>query len=648
MTPPRSHNPFEEEHPMSASDTKTTDTKTPEADGALNAADIAAATNPTPNEDRGEVIEVAYPHRVPDFDARPHRVREFEEVIRAAMLGHAERAGEDPPSPAEIEREVARRRQEVADRRLDIQGALDEVAPEPRPRPACKVDRDIEVAAIMRLPVMVWAMFRLLLHTSGPAPSRLPMWRRLAVAAGMRMALAGVVPCASRTLEKFCKADPVLAWSHHWPAEPPTYRDEDGKWELSAFHKQLKKVLGERNPVRMWEAVNRTMLREYLGEHTVDERKGGQFANVADALSYIAVDAFLIEADLPQSKPISTDHARMQRGEDRKRCGFVIYKSPSGQVKRSVHGYKWMQLSLVRARGRVLHGDLFPANVSERDATLQLLTEAFQRWPELSLQKDIYLVGDALYDQSEQFAYELVFRFGIHPCFTRAGTISREYAHADTGGVPKCECGELAVLHEADKFPTPFYRHKRDLPAAGEYIFNSQGEVADNARLRWRCAKADPKARCAGAPDTYPRENPRLYTYAPHAGNHRRAGLRIALGCYRDVIESSFSQLKEMQLAGIGQNRPRWAGDDQMEHLVWMSVCALTARDLVQVNGVYDRVFAEAREENLLTAPTLTNKTPGPESLSEPEARAWEQDLKASAQAPVGWAELDPATDTFH
>ena len=290
--------------------------------------------------------------------------------------------------------------------------------------------------------------------------------------------------------------------------------------------------------------------------------------------------------------------------------------------------------------GLVLHGKLLPANCSERAETIKLLDELFELWPELKAQKDIILVGDALYDQDENFAYELVFRFGIHPCFVRAGTISREYQWAQTSGVPKCGCGDLAMLDEADKFPTPHYRRMHGLADAGQWVSKSDGEVLDNARLRWKCAHNVPGCK---APDTYPRENPRLYTWLPYAGNHHRAALRTALSAYRNVIESSFSTLKGMGLAGKDQARPRWAGDDQMDHLCWMAVTTMSARRVVHENGLYQEVYDEANSAGLLRAATLTNRAGLPD-MSEQEAVAWNRAWKRWAQAPPARPNSTPKT----
>jgi hypothetical protein len=611
----------------------------PELDG------IAPATRsdgtPIVGDETGGRIKVDYATRVPHPGERKHRRRAFPLLVEVEMRRRAERNGEPEPTDEDVAIEINRRLDEAAKRRINIEGALDEIAPESEAPDAHEVDRLVEEAAIMRLPVMVWAWLRLLTYTSGPKV--MPMWRRLAGATCMRMALASRRPCAKRLLEEFCKENRFLAWAYRWPGCPPADRPEQGPWELSAFHKQIKKVLGPANPFEMWAHVNRAMLLELLGEHRTHKTSGGRFANCAHALTYIAVDGFLIEADLPQEKPKSEALARMIRKEARKRCGYVQYTDSKGSVKKKCHGYKWMQLSLPKLGGLVLHGALFPANVDERKATMILIKEVFRLWPELKDQKEIFLIGDALYDQSEQFAYELTFRWGIHPVFPRAGSISSEHELAETEGVPKCHCGRWAAIKHAPDFPTPWRRKTKKLPEPGKWVTDRRGEVIDNARIRWECPKPDGK-KCRFSRDTYPRQNPRLYTYLPRNGDHSRAALRVALLSYRNTVESSFSVLKDMGLSGKSQDRPKWAGDDQMDHLIWMTVVAMTGRRLVHSNGLYEQVRDEATDLGLLTASMPTTSLPA--LLTEAEWKAAEEALKTYAKAPAGWPEIGEQTNS--
>lgn len=458
----------------------------------------------------GGTITVEYQESRPvHHQSRRHLKADFKTNLRIRMMNLRAREGEPAPTAAEINAEFERHLAITTEHRKSLQPALDQVSPELVAPDAGTVDRGVELAAVLRLPVMVWVWLRLLTWSSGP--KRAAMWRRLAVAVCMRAGFGSRRPQLNEILEDFTHENRFIAWTHQWPGPPPTARQRGKYWDLSAFYKQVKKVLGEGTQWKMWSAANRSMLLELLGGHTTDPRSGGRFENCPDALTYLMVDAMMIQADLPQRAPKDDEQAREWRGERRQNSGFVIYRNQLG-ISKKCHGYKWVQISSLKLGGLTLIGDLFPANVDERKATLKLLDRLFREWPELQHQKAIYLVGDSLYDHSEQFAYDLTFKYGIHGVFPRHGKINQSLPHVSTNGVPLCNCGQLATIDEACDFPTPLYRLNRNLPAAGQYILKDNGEVVDNARIRWRCPKPA-GARCDFHHDTYPRENPRLYTY---------------------------------------------------------------------------------------------------------------------------------------
>jgi hypothetical protein len=98
--------------------------------------------------------------------------------------------------------------------------------------------------------------------------------------------------------------------------------------------------------------VNRELVMELAGELVVRKHKNGKrttyFTKVHDAFKYLVVDAVLLEADLPQRKPIDDRHRELMRGAMRRRCGFLTYTRISAQlrvfVSRLVHGYKWLEI----------------------------------------------------------------------------------------------------------------------------------------------------------------------------------------------------------------------------------------------------------------------------------------------------------------
>lgn len=280
---------------------------------------------------------------------------------------------------------------------------------------------------------------------------------------------------------------------------------------------------------------NREMVLELAGEHTVDAQSGGRFSKIPDLLTYLAVDATLIEADLDQRKPKSEVEARMMRGQSRERCGFVVYRNRLGHVFSRWHGYKWVQIVSMKAGGLTLIGGLFPANVNERAATLLLLEQLVELYPEIQWQKNVFLVGDSLYDHSEDFAYELLTRFGIHGVFPRHGKLSADIPYGDNGGVPRCgSCGTDMRIKERRGFPTPLYRRQNGLAPAGEFIVkrgaDGDQEVWEAAEIRWE----RPTARCRSAKEqnpvgsykaqtsTYFRENPASTRICRTAATARR------------------------------------------------------------------------------------------------------------------------------
>lgn len=613
-------------------------------------------------DDLGGEVTVDYrATRTPHAGSTKRQKFTYYAALTESMRADAERQGLPEPTPGEI---AARFRSDVGEstqKRARIESALAKVAPELAAPDAHLFDRDIEVAAMRRIPSLLWIWMLMLQPKQGP--KRMPMWRRLAAAAVFQIGFAAVVPCTARILSPFCKDNRFLAWTHLWPGQPPTYPppparrrgEKQKRWELSAFYKQVKKVLGTGLPVSVWAAANREMVLGLAGEHTVDPQNGGRFSKIRDLLTYLAVDATLIEADLDQRKPKSEVEARMMRGQSRERCGFVVYRNRLGHVFRRCHGYKWVQIVSMKAGGLPLIGGLFPANVNERAVTLLLLAQLVKLYPEIQWQKNVFLVGDSLYDHSEDFAYELLTRFGIHGVFPRHGKLSADIPYGDNGGVPRCgTCGTDMRIKERRGFPTPLYRRQNGLPPVGELILKrgADGEesIWEAAEIRWECPSAacramkeqDSDGSFKAQTSTYFRENSRLYTYLPHAGDSPATALRIALTCYRNLIESSFSSLKERGFGGKDQARPRWAGDPQMEHLAWMAAVATTARRYIHATDAYVRAWDEADSLGLLKGsdPTRTARV-----ITAADWAVMEEQLLRTASAPPGWDHIDVAID---
>jgi hypothetical protein len=607
----------------------------------------------------GELPTAHRTNHIPHDESTTHEHETFRAHLRISMKKERERLGQPEPTPEEVEEEYKRMVAGSTQRRKSLNKTMREILPESACPDAKAVDDDIEVAAVLRLPEILWAWTMLLVgRDSGPKNHR--PWRRIVASCVLCMGFSDRFPDVRKIVTSFCKRDYSHAFTFLWPGEPPNYPDEPlpgekpKPWDLSACYKRLHWVLREHLTPGIWAAINRDMIREIAGAHHFDDKRGGRFANIPDALTYLLVDATFVEANISQRKPLDEEEARVMRNSDgqkkrvpiRARCGYLIYRVGNFISKRC-HGYKWVQISSLKLGGLTLIGGLFPANVSERDATLVLLDQLFKLFPELKQQREIYLIGDALYDNEYEFAYTLLFKYGIHGVFPRHGSLAQATPHVETGGVPACtreRCGGIQCRRkDARRFPTPLYRITHGLAPAGEWVLHPNHEalpvdeqIWDDAEIRWACPS------CGEIYKTRFAENPRLYTYLPHGGTSELAMLRISLLCYRNVIESAFSSMKGMGFAGTRLHRAKWADDIEMEHLAWMAATSMTARRLVHANGTYARVWRDAQALELLKSAMPTDVY---NPYTEDEWTQAERELIASARAPEGWEEIDLAID---
>ncbi len=449
------------------------------------------------------------------------------------------------------------------------------------------------------------------------------------------MGLGHKSPQIKEVRQSFLEANAVLAWSHFYPDKGP---------DPKSFYKAIEKLVDREaahSPDLLWQ-INAEHVRELLGPLVSDPREprcpSKCFERHPNALRHLLVDATLVEAHVDQAKEVNEEHRLLKVGSGRERVRHVVYRDDNGSVRKAAFGYKLMVISDLATSGLPLIWSVVPANADERAETLRLLPKLFELYPELHELRDIHLTGDALYDHSEQFAYELVFRWGIHPVFPPHGSYGAEHEWAKTLGVPVCNnCGQLMKFKDIDKFPTPYERRKRGYPRAGEYVRKVSGQIADDALIRWKC----PEKACIRGFNTYPRENPRLYTALPRSGDSNPTHLRTALLSYRNVIESGFAALKGMGLAGRSQMRPKWAEDLEVEWLLSLGLMSRAARRLVHDNGLYAAVEHEAESVDLLTQPTLRHPAPGPASRTPDEALAWHEQHIALARAPHGYEALD-------
>lgn len=574
-------------------------------------------------------IDVALPQlRRPG--KRKHRIADLRVKIE-----HSLRERHPHDDDLQIDAKVEAKLRELTSQPTGVVKTAAAIAPTSVTKPARDVRSDVEDAAVFRLPRLIWLRHYLTRRSSGPRwnSPKAPL-RTLVAAVLLHMGLTRNRPEITHLREQFLRADAWTAWAHFYPDKGP---------DPKSFFKAIEKVVEREEahvPELIWQ-VNADLLRETLGPLVDDEREprcpSKRLAHHPNALRHLLVDATLVEAHVDQASALNPDHHQLKVGPGRERVAYVMYSYDDGTKKKSCYGYKLMVISDLATAGLPLIWSLVPANADERQETLRLLPKLFELFPEMHELRDIHLVGDALYDHSEEFARELVFKWGIHPVFPEHGAYSSDYPWAATKGVPACpDCGQVMKFRETEGFPTPYERRRKGLPRCGEWVRKVSGEKVDDARIRWSC----PDKTCGATATTCPKDNPRLYTALPRDGGSNPANLRRALLSYRNVIESGFAALEDMGLAGEGQMRPKFAEDVEMEWLLSLGLMSRTARRLVHLSGLYDATYAEARADDLLSQPTLNTPAPGPANRTNAEALAWHNRHLALAEAPADWPEL--------
>jgi hypothetical protein len=347
------------------------------------------------------------------------------------------------------------------------------------------------------------------------------------------------------------------------------------------------------------------------------------------------IDATTIEADVPQKGYLGEAQHMLMTGPRRRNASFVRY-THKGNTTRRCFGYKLLILSDM-ASTLPLCWRLISAGADERKETLALLRDYFELVPDSRMWA---LVGDALYDKDKAFAHQLLFKWGLHPVFPRAGAYSEKLPHVKTGGIPHCAHGEMK-LKDWDGF-----MDADDRLAAG---IRRGEEVRPNARLRWVCPNSTPSRRsgpgiCKGI-ETKPHTDARLYTFLPRGGAHHHAALRIALLLRRNGVESINASLKNLGVGGKDMQRPRWAGDLEMDWLVSAALTFLTARRVAHETGEYQRTKQEAVDLGLWQQPVASNPSPGPTAAHWAAVR----DAREAAWTAAGNTPRPPATwDDVH
>jgi hypothetical protein len=482
--------------------------------------------------------------------------------------------------------------------------AFDATTPTSKTPCSDNIDRRIELAAMFREAGMRWIRSHLSARTGrrGRRPNR-----ALAVAAILQMAMGKGRPEIQATVGALSSGEALLSYAHDLP---PVLTKRSETYEA------IKKTLVERNP-DLFVYANLDLLRRLarLRDHKGNLRH-------PNAFQVAVIDATKIEADVLQKSAVDEGHRRLLHGPERLMVRHLVYRRENGSIRLSWVGYKLLIISDLSLTLPIAWC-LCPAG-DEKEYAKRLLAFLFKLWPDCPLHT---LVGDSLFDHSKEFNHHLVFDLGIQPIFVKHGSYSQSLDHVGTDGVPRCSrsgCeGGLMKLIDTSQFLTAAARAKQGIP---------RGETAGlQGHLRWLCET------CKARTNTYPIKDPRLYTWYPRTGDHRRATLRRVYGVRQNAAESINASLKNFGLGGTAQDRPDWAGDVEMCWLLAGGLYAITARRFAHETGAYEAALLEATELGYKEPCSVENPSPGPSK--EELARAWERRREADEpiRPPAGW-----------
>ncbi len=330
---------------------------------------------------------------------------------------------------------------------------------------------------------------------------------------------------------------------------------------------------------------------------------------------WAAVDGSYVEPDIRQQKPVDEAHAAHLRGK-RTRIGYSLKQRPSGEIADRCHGYRLVAL-VDLASSLPMVWALFRADAYEPGCLLVLLERLRNLWPECPLEA---VVGDRLFTRNVAVARSLVFKWGVAPVFPPKGRWAASSDWAPTLGVPYDRHGPMHY-EKPDNF------HDGDKRLSGKY---GRGQMVDEVRetkIRWVCKT------CGARVNTYPDDDPTLYTQYPFGGDSLWYFRRVALLARRGAVESLFSQLQNQGFGGVTHERPAWANDHEMELLASLALLSLTARRFAYETGLYTDTFERLERLGLFVAPTVAKPTPGP-SPEEAIAALVEMGFRADNVAP--------------
>lgn len=549
----------------------------------------------------------------PDPGTRKGRIREAELLLALEMLRRdrtltREQAERDA-------HEALQARGEAWLRRLD--GALKRLARTSVTVPRRDVCQEVEIHAVLQLAQMRWWWDWMCGAVDG-RPGR----RGRVQSVLCWMAWSQDPPDVQGTVGRM-EGNAKVGWAFDWRTQGPA---------LKTVYKTLKCMLA-RKDVAVTVHLNASLFKELAALRHPD----GTLRH-PEAGKYLAVDGSDVEAHIRQIPPRDREHEDLMRG-DREVAEWGIYRRLE-KVVRSVFGYKVVTISCLKLGLPMIWG-VYGSKVSEQQATLRLLSELRRLYPDIDPK---YLVADAGFD-SNKFAEAVWMDHAIHPVI--AAKRSEKYQAAKPwwerskvnrgeAGVPRCAHG--LMLYSAEGFQDAHERRKRGMVPFGPVAPDSRA-----GRLRWRCAEGVCKAQA-----TKPSDYPRLYTFLPRAGDHRRAIKRQALMLRRLDIESLFALTKYFKIDGTSPVRAAWADDTGICWLISLHMLYLTARRLVHENGMYEQSLAEAEQLGVREIASPANPSPGPDDVTAARAVRLRRGRQGPARAPLTWVEMPDRRTYYH
>ena len=540
---------------------------------------------------------------LPGNTARPHRVRE---ALHDLYIQELRRNRRRPHklSAMQLMLLAAAQLQVLQSRFRGFLAAYERLKPTSRTPVAWKVKRWVEVRAFLALPELQWLRHYML----GVLPDGFPeadARRGRGRPSDIRYlwAMLWLLVCGRQTKDLFALHEELES-----PGDVKRWALGDFRLpKVKAVYDAMLSLLGRRDPRAAWH-VNIALLRRLA---SLKDARGNLLH--PRLCVYVYGDGKLIESDLAQRPYKGAHHRRAVNGKRRARATYITYINQLGQITTAVRGYKLILLCCQQSTLPVI-GALFPATYDERQAVLELLAELRSIWPTAPV---TWFGGDALYDRSKRFNYELEFVHGVHPVAQPFNKFSQVSPWHDTRGVPKCRHGWMKRAKARFVYDTPWrLRHGQPLsaPLNTGQVMDGRKRAMDKAYVVWTC----PRGRCETV-TTRLSEDVRLYQFAPRDGDSELARFRQAYLLRRSAVETVFSVLGYFGIGDKAQRRMKWGGDLDMEWVVSLGCLFMTGRRLVHEMGLYTATYEEAIAEGLLPRPPWGTDSPWPVERVEGE-----------------------------